>query len=227
MEDVVRRLTAGLEKGMAYVTALGRRGADDPLDQPVGERSHRVERRPARRSQCDRVGASRRPRGRRPPRSRPSGPIRIPYGSRPGTPRRQPDPVPDRSTAAGDRSTSRPTTRCENPEVRGFVFIMSDTTVQRLMDDIYDSMAAGDAGGDDRCHGGRVAVAADRGFAGDGQPARHGADHGRAPGGGQIGRHRRAATDTVGSRSSTPTSGHRRSGSSCSPTEPPRCSTSP
>lgn len=32
----------------------------------------------------------------------------------------------------------------ENPAVRGFVFIMSDTTVQRLKDDIFDAMASGE-----------------------------------------------------------------------------------
>lgn len=141
MEAVVARLVAGLEKGMAYVTAL----VDEALqilwispsasdltgwsaDQLIGANALEFV------HPDDLEGVARLLEAER------ADPH--PYGSDPA--RLAVNRIRFRMIDGGWRSFDiAANNQCENPEVRGFVFIMSDTTVQRLMDGIYDSMAAG------------------------------------------------------------------------------------
>ena len=65
-----------------------------------------------------------------------------PYGSDPA--RRSVNRVRFLDSFGGWRSVDiAANNQCHNPDVRGFVFILSDTTAQRLLDDVYDSMNLG------------------------------------------------------------------------------------
>ena len=141
MDDVVRRLVAGLEKGMAYVTALVEESLQILWISPsasdlTGWSAHELIGANALEfvHPDDLDGVARLLEAER------ADPH--PYGSDPA--RVAVNRIRFRMIDGGWRSFDiAANNQCENPEVRGFVFIMSDTTVQRLMDGIYDSMAAG------------------------------------------------------------------------------------
>jgi PAS domain S-box-containing protein len=139
--DVVRRLAAGLERGMAYVTALASESLEvlwiSPSvrdltgwtpDQLIGMSAFELI------HPDDLEGVARLMAAEQ------NDPH--PYGSDPA--RRAVNRIRFRTVDGGWCSLDiAANNQCQNPEVRGFVFILSDTTAQRLMDDIYDAMASG------------------------------------------------------------------------------------
>lgn len=139
--DAVRRLAAGLERGMAYVTALASESLEviwiSPSvqdltgwtqDQLIGMSALELI------HHDDLEGVARLMEAER------DDPH--PYGVDPA--RRAVNRIRFRTADGGWCSLDiAANNQCQNPEVRGFVFILSDTTAQRMMDGIYDAMASG------------------------------------------------------------------------------------
>ncbi|MCX6521251.1 MAG: PAS domain-containing protein [Actinobacteria bacterium] len=142
MEGAVARLVAGLERGMAYVTALAsvdmtiewispsvRDLTGWTAEQLIGANAIEFVHPDDLPSVARLVEAER------------NDPH--PYGVDPA--RFTVNRIRFRSADGGWRSLDiAANNQIENPAVRGFVFIMSETTVQRLKDEIYDAMASGE-----------------------------------------------------------------------------------